>query len=166
MVEADKQPARVLLVDDEQDLVDFLSKRLVKRGYDVRAVTNGKAAVAVVAEQTFDVAIVDLKMPVMDGIAVIKAIKAQQPFVETIMLTGHGSHDSALEAGKLLTHRYLLKPYDFDELVERIDEAVTARRELLRAELGRELHELMDGNLSARDIMTETERLRRKYEQS
>lgn len=166
MVEADRQPTRVLLVDDEQDLVDFLSKRLVKRGYEVRAVTSGKAAVALAAEQTFDVAVVDLKMPVMDGIAVIKAIKAQQPYVETIMLTGHGSHDSALEAGKLQTHRYLLKPYDFEQLVERIEEAAVARREMLRTEFGRELREMMDGNLSPRDIVRESERLRRKYEQS
>jgi DNA-binding NtrC family response regulator len=165
MAEAEKAATRVLLVDDEQDLVDFLAKRLVKRGYVVRATTNGEDAVAAATQQTFDVAVVDLKMPVMDGIAVIKKIRAQQPFLQTIMLTGHGSHDSALEAGKLQTHRYLLKPYDFDKLVERIDEACAARRETMREEFTRRMNELTRRNVSARQITSEAERLRREYEQ-
>lgn len=165
MVPADKPPTRVLLVDDEQDLVEFLSRRLLKRGYTVHATTSGKEALAAAARQSFDVAIVDLKMPLMDGITVMKELKVKQPFIETIMLTGHGSHNSALEAGKLQTHRYLLKPYDFDKLVEEIDAAAAERRVLLNAEFTRELKALMDGSTSALEIAGETERLRRKYEQ-
>ena len=160
----DHRAARVLLVDDEQDLVDFLSQRLVKRGFSVRAATSGELAVAAAAEQTFDVAVVDLKMPGMDGLAVIKELKANQPFIETIMLTGHGSHDSALEAGKLHAHRYLLKPYDFDQLVEKIESAVDARRVELREEYERELEKVRKRS-SAREIVAATEQLRRKYEQ-
>ena len=76
MVPADKPATRVLLVDDEQDLVEFLSRRLLKRGYTVHATTNGKEALAAAAQQNFDVAIVDLKMPLMDGITVMKLLIA------------------------------------------------------------------------------------------
>jgi len=165
MVDAGKRATRVLLVDDEEDLVEYLSRRMVKRGYVVRAVTCGKDAVRAATEETFDVAVVDLKMPVMDGIAVIKKLKDHQPFIETIMLTGHGSHESALEAGKIQTHRYLLKPYDFEKLIEEVDAAAAARREALAAEFQREVKRVMDGSTSAHEIMEETERLRRKYEQ-
>jgi DNA-binding NtrC family response regulator len=165
MGDAEKRTTRVLLVDDEQDLVEYLSRRLVKRGYAVRAVTSGKEAVGAAADETFDVAVVDLKMPTMDGITVMKELKVEQPFIETIMLTGHGSHESALEAGKLQTHRYLLKPYDFEKLVEEIDDAAAARRESLTAAFQRELKKLMDGSSSAHEIKEETERLRREYEQ-
>jgi DNA-binding NtrC family response regulator len=165
MAEALDPAIRVLLVDDEQDLVDYLSRRLIKRGCTVRAVTSGQEAVVAAADEIFDVAIVDLRMPIMDGISVMKELRAEQPFIETIMLTGHGSHDSALQAGKLHTHRYLLKPYDFGKLVEEIHAAAAARRETLAAEFARELKELIDRSVSARDIQAETERLRRKYEQ-
>lgn len=164
MTDVDAAAARVLLVDDEQDLVDFLSQRLAKRGFTVHAATSGRSAIAVAAQRTFDVALVDLKMPELDGIAVIKELKALQPFIETIMLTGHGSHESALEAGKLQAHRYLLKPYDFDKLVEKIDTAVEARRVALREQYLRELEQVRRRS-SAREIKAETERLRLRYEQ-
>ena len=164
MAPGENRATRVLLVDDEQDLVDYLSQRLVKRGCTVRAVTSGAAAIAAAAEQTFDVAVVDLKMPTMDGIAVMKALKARQPFMEIIMLTGHGSHDSALEAGRLQAHQYLLKPYDFDQLVEKIESAASARRLALQEQFHSELQDLRK-RLSAREIKEEAERLRRKYEQ-
>ncbi|MFO7653469.1 MAG: response regulator [Candidatus Krumholzibacteriia bacterium] len=171
MVEDRKRPARVLLVVheqhacDEQDLVDFLAQRLLKRGYTVHAATTGPDAIAAARNQTFDVAVVDLKMPQMDGIQVIEQLKDMQPHLETIMLTGHGSTDSALQAGKLQTFRYLLKPYDFGQLVEQIDDAVATRRQTLRDRFEAELEKVIGSNASPREIIHESERLRREYEQ-
>jgi DNA-binding NtrC family response regulator len=164
MTDIDPRAVRLLLVDDEEDLVDFLAQRLAKRGFVVETATSGERAVDLGGETTFDVAVVDLRLPDMDGIAVIRELKKLQPFVETIMLTGHGSHETALEAGKLKTYRYLLKPYDFEQLIEKIDSAVETRRATLRARYLEELQELQRRS-SAREIKAETERLRRRYEQ-
>jgi DNA-binding NtrC family response regulator len=164
MADTEPRAVRLLLVDDEQDLVDFLSQRLARRGFVVATATSGERAVELAGGSAFDVAVVDLKLPDMDGIAVIRELKRRQPFVEAIMLTGHGSHDTALEAGKLQTFRYLLKPYDFDQLLEKIGSAVETRRNALRARYLEELQELQRRS-SAREIKAETERLRRRYEQ-
>ena len=165
MADTDPRAVRLLLVDDEEDLVDFLSQRLVKRGFVVETATSGERAVDLARERTFDVAVVDLKLPDMDGIAVIRELKRLQPFVETIMLTGHGSAETALEAGKLQTYRYLLTPCDFEQLIEKIGSAMEIRRAALRARYLEELQELQRRS-SAREIKAETERLRRRYEQS
>ena len=81
------------------------------------------------------------------------------------MLTGHGSHESAWEAGKLHAFRYLIKPYDFDALLQMIGEAHAARSDALRRAFQEKFNDLIARNASAREIMTESERLRREYEQ-
>ncbi len=160
------RPVRVLLVDDEQDLVDFLAQRLQRRGFAVTAVTSGADALAAAVRQRFDVAVIDLKMPQMDGIEVLKRLKEEQPFLEAIMLTGHGSHDSALAAGRLHASRYLIKPYDFDDLLARLQEAYEAKAAALRERYQDELARLIGGpGATPRDIIEASEKLRRKYEQ-
>ncbi len=160
-----KVPIRILLVDDEEDLVSFLSHRLLKRGFTVTATTSGREAIEACRVQKFDVAIVDLKMPEMDGIAVVQHLREQQPFIETIMLTGHGSHDSAWKAGKLDTFRYLIKPYEFDQLLELIREAHTIKLAKMEKEFQAKFDALITGNTSPREIMIEGDKLRREYEQ-
>lgn len=161
-----EQPVRLLLVDDEEDLVTFLAHRLRKRDVDVTMALSGAEAISAAASLKFDVAVVDLRMPDMDGIAVIEQLKAAQPFVEVLMLTGHGSHDSAWEAGRLQAYRYLLKPYDFDDLHQLVMEAARIRREKLQQEFEHRLQQLMTGTTSPRDIITESEKLRSEYEQN
>ena len=165
MTEGKPAPIRLLLVDDEEDLVTFLAHRLRKRGVEVAVATGGEQALALAARQRFDVAVVDLKMPDIDGITVMERLKRMQPFVELLMLTGHGSHDSAWEAGRLQAYRYLLKPYDFDELYGLIEEAAAQRRKKLQAEFAGRLADLMAGTTSARDLIEESDKLRREYEQ-
>jgi two-component system NtrC family response regulator len=165
MTSAAPENVRLLLVDDEEDLVTFLSHRLIKRGMDVTTAMDGETALAAADGHVFDVAVVDLRMPGMDGITVVKRLKAIQPFIEVIMLTGHGSHDSALEAGRLQAFRYLLKPYDFEELAELIRAAAVHRRERMKEEFESRLSELMNGTSSPRDIIEESDKLRREYEQ-
>jgi len=116
MSEENTKPIRLLIADDEKDLVVFLAHRLRKRGIDVTMAVSGAEAVSAATELTFDVAIVDLRMPDMDGIQVIEQLKALQPTIEVLMLTGHGGHDTAWEAGRLQAFRYILKPHDFDDL--------------------------------------------------
>lgn len=164
MDELRSKPIRVLLVDDEEDLVDFLSHRLLKHGFTVTATTAGTKAIEAAARQQYDVAIVDLKMPVMDGIEVLRWLRESQPFLETIMLTGHGSHDSALEAGRLQAFRYLLKPYEFDELVTLIEEAAANKRNNQRREFQEKQQEIIARGGTPREITAATEQLRREYE--
>lgn len=165
MNEPGSKPVRVLLVDDEQDLVDFLSHRLLKHGYTVTATTAGRDAIDAASRQMYDVAVVDLKMPVMDGIEVLEKLKEQQPFLKTIMLTGHGSHESALAAGRLQAFHYLLKPYEFDDLVTVIEQAATVKRsEQLEAFKAEQAKVIANGG-TALEITETTERLRKKYDQ-
>ena len=158
-------PIRVLLVDDEEELVDFLAKRLTRKGFAVEPVTSGKAALAAVDNASFDVVVLDLKMPEMDGLQVLKAIKQRAPYTQAIMLTGHGSIDLALESGRSDAFRFLSKPADFDELMHVITEAHAARRAALRRAFQEEMNAMLGGSSSPHDILAETKRLRVLYEQ-
>ncbi len=155
----------VLMVDDEEDLVSLLSQRLKKRGMDVVTATSGAEALAVAELRQFYVAVVDLKMPGMDGVEVMQKLRAAQPFIQTIMFTGHGTTESALEAGKLSTFRYVMKPCPFDELVDIIREAHRRKRTDLRRLFQEEMRIAMRQSSTASDILAAGERLRQKYEQ-
>ena len=159
-------PIRLLIADDEEDLVTFLAHRLRKRGLEVTMAFNGAEAVAAADDHKFDVAVVDLKMPDMDGIAVIEELQKKQPNIEVVMLTGHGSHDSAWEAGRLHAFRYLLKPCEFEDLHEIVVTASRHRRQRLKAEFEAKLNDLMIHTTSPREIIEESEKLRSEYEQN
>jgi DNA-binding NtrC family response regulator len=115
--------SKILLVDDEVVFTKNMSKLLVNRGYHVTAVNRGDAAIRAMEEDDFDVVVLDLKMPGMDGITTLKEIKKLGLFTETLILTGHGSIDTALEAIKLGAYDYLTKPCEINELVEKIEGA-------------------------------------------
>lgn len=113
----------VLLVDDEQVFTGNMSKLLTNRGYRVTAVNDGASAIRALQENRYDVVVLDLKMPGMDGIATLKEIQKLELFTETLILTGHGSIDTALEALRLGAYDYLTKPCEIDDLVEKIEGA-------------------------------------------
>ena len=115
--------SKILLVDDEIIFTNNMSKLLTSRGYIVTAVNNGESAIRALEEKDFDVVVLDLKMPGMDGITTLKEIKKLEIFTETLILTGHGSVDTALEAIKIGAYDYLAKPCEIDELVEKIEGA-------------------------------------------
>jgi len=115
--------SKILLVDDEIIFTNNMSKLLTSRGYLVTAVNNGESAIRALEEKDFDVVVLDLKMPGMDGITTLKEIKKLGLFTETLILTGHGSVDTALEAIKIGAYDYLAKPCEIDELVEKIEGA-------------------------------------------
>ncbi len=129
----------------------------------VSATNSGLEAIAAVESRIYDVAIVDLKMPHMDGIEVLERIREIQPFLEVIMLTGHGSIESAHVAGRMNAFRYLLKPYKIDELLKLIKEAFDHREEFLEAAYQKEMEQLITPGHTPKDILVEGEELRRKY---
>jgi len=110
-------------VDDEKVFTNNMSKLLTSRGYRVTAVNDGDSAIRALQENTVDVVVLDLKMPGMDGITTLKEIRKLGLFTETLILTGHGSIDTALEALKLGAYDYLTKPCEIDDLVEKIEGA-------------------------------------------
>lgn len=117
-----KKP-RILLVDDEVVFANNLLKLLSKRGYDSVVAYNGADAVAMVEKREFDVIILDMKMPGMDGIATLKEIKKKVPSVEIVILTGHGSIESGIEGMQLGAFDFLMKPVSIDDLQEKVSEA-------------------------------------------
>ena len=154
---------RVLLIDDEEELVEYLSKRLLKEGFTVRAVTSGKAALEAVDEEDFDVAVVDLKMPGMDGIEVQERIKQRRPFMQTVVLTGHGSFQAALDSGKQEAFRFLNKPVDHEKLVKTLREAAAEKNKESLARFREEMTEITSSGGTPRDIVHSVEALRKKY---
>lgn len=119
---------RVLIVDDEPDFLETIVKRLKKRGLDAGGVGSGEEALKLLEEQSFDVAIVDVKMPGMDGIDTLKEIKKRSPLTEVIMLTGHASVESGMQGMQSGAFDYVIKPADFEELVEKAYQACERKR--------------------------------------
>ncbi len=119
--------ARVLLVDDEEDFINTLASRLEVRGLKVTSATRGVEAVELVANQRFDIVVLDLAMPGIDGLETLKRIKEQDPDAEIIMLSGHGNLHSGVEAIKLGAEDFLEKPVDIRELLGKIEEAKERR---------------------------------------
>jgi two-component system response regulator CpxR len=114
--------ARVLLVDDEEEFVKALAERLVLRGYDVGLAFNGEQALGKLQDQTYDLMVLDLKMPGMDGMEVLRRVSKHHPRVAVVMLTGHGSEKDRDEALRLNAYAYLQKPVQIDQLVRLIKE--------------------------------------------
>jgi DNA-binding NtrC family response regulator len=118
-----KIPTRVLLVDDEKDFVEMLSLRLEEAGERVTPAYSGRECLEILEKKNIDVVILDIKMPGMDGIETLREIRKRFPIVEVIMLTGHGTTETAVEGMKLGAFDYLMKPADFDDLTTKMEGA-------------------------------------------
>ncbi|MFP5213505.1 MAG: sigma-54-dependent transcriptional regulator [Acidobacteriota bacterium] len=114
---------RVLIVDDEPDFLETIVKRLKKRKIDASGVSSGKEALALLEAQVFDVVVLDVRMPGMDGIETLREMKRMRPVMEVIMLTGHASVESGMQGMQLGAFDYMMKPADIDELLEKIRQA-------------------------------------------
>ena len=122
---------RLLIVDDEARFLKTLSERLTLRDFDVTAVANGKDAIARARDRDYDLALVDLRMPGMDGAEVLEVLKREHPYMEVIILTGHGSIDSAVKCTAAGSHSFLQKPCRTEELLRVLQEAYQRRLERL-----------------------------------
>jgi len=125
----EEKKIKLLVVDDEVQFLDSISKRLELRGFEVTKATNGTEAIDLARKKKFDLALVDLKMPGLDGKQVLEILKSEHKYIEVIILTGHGSLDSAVECTKLGAFDYLPKPYELEDLIIKLKEAYKARLE-------------------------------------
>lgn len=119
---------KILAVDDEAEFLELFVKRLKKRGLEIDTAENGLKALGKLAENAYDVVVLDVKMPVMDGIETLKEIKKRLPDVEVILLTGHGSTHSGLQGLSHGAFDYVMKPFNIDELIAKISKAHERRR--------------------------------------
>jgi two-component system, OmpR family, response regulator len=122
------QKFRILIIDDEPDFLETIVKRLKKRGIDATGVGSGEDALRSIENESFDVAILDMRMPGMDGIETLKEIKRKSPLTEVIMLTGHASVESGMQGMQLGAFDYMIKPADFEELFEKVKQARERKR--------------------------------------
>ncbi len=118
-----KIPTKVLLVDDEKDFIEMLSLRLKEVGEKITVAYSGQEGLDALKKADIDVVILDIKMPGMDGIETLSEIKKKYPLVEVIMLTGHGSTETAVQGMKLGAFDYLMKPADFNDLNAKLEGA-------------------------------------------
>ncbi|MEE9495192.1 MAG: response regulator [Desulfobacterales bacterium] len=122
----------VLVVDDEKEFADVLAERLQIKGYQAEACYSGPEALEKIRDGEIDIVLLDLVMPVMDGLAVLNEIKKINPVVEVVMLSGKATPENAIEELKQGAFEHLDKPCDDDQLVTSIDRA--HRRKLAHEE--------------------------------
>jgi len=120
---------RVLIVDDEEEFVQSLSERLTIRDFDVTTSLSGEDALKKLKGYNFDLVILDVAMPGMDGVEVLREIKRIKPLTEVIMLTGHATVEAAIEGMKLGALDFFMKPCEIEELVAKINKAYEKKAE-------------------------------------
>ncbi|BBO84071.1 response regulator [Desulfosarcina ovata] len=121
---------RILLADDEARFVTQMARLLEARNFQVMTAGNGRDALALIETHPFDAVVLDIRMPVMDGMAALEKIKAKTPSPAVIMLTGHASLDTGIEALRRGAFDYLMKPCGIEDLVAKLD--VACRVEQIR----------------------------------
>lgn len=144
--------SRILLVDDEVVFTGNMSKLLTTRGYRVTAVNSGDSAIQALEKEDFDVVVLDLKMPGMDGITTLREIKKLGLFTETLILTGHGAIDTAMEAIKLGAYDYLTKPCEIDELVDKIEGAWVKKGDAVQQDIQDKIRKVVESPSSVFDV--------------
>jgi DNA-binding NtrC family response regulator len=134
---------RVLLVDDEEEFVETLAERLEVRGFDVATALSGAEALRRIEEREIDVVILDVQMPGLDGVEALRQIKQRKPLIEVIMLTGHGTVQTAIDGMKLGAFDFLLKPTETEDLVEKLRRAYDRKAEQDRRIQAAEISEIV-----------------------
>jgi DNA-binding NtrC family response regulator len=154
------QSMRILIVDDEEPIREALGAWLVKDGYQINTADSGQTALAHIEDGLFDLYLVDIKMPGMGGIELLGRIKEIQPDANVIMITAHGSIQTAVEAMKRGACDYICKPFDPDELslmTERVsaNQALKNENLVLREQLMEQQETSLEGIVVASDAMRE-----------
>ena len=144
-----KDKINLLIVDDEERFLASIKKRLEVRDFNVVAVTRGEQAIEAARTHPIDVALVDLKMPGMDGEQTLEALKREHEWMEVVILTGHGSTESAVECTKKGAYFYLQKPCELERLLSVLTEAYKRRvmsKMKIKQERMDEILGMADGN--------------------
>jgi signal transduction histidine kinase len=124
---------KILVVDDEKEIRDFLMKALTRiGGFQVELAEDGEEALKKIEKQRFDLVMTDLKMPRVDGLQLIKEISRLNPGILTVLMTGHGTIDSAIEAMKQGASDYLTKPINLDETILRLKKVLEEKQRFVR----------------------------------
>ena len=117
----------ILIVDDEHEFLELMKKRKKKRGFTVVGASSGEQALELVREQSFDAMVLDVKMPGIDGIEVLRRVKQMKPELPVILLTGHASVEAAMTGVETGAVDYLLKPVPINDLIMRLRD-IAARK--------------------------------------
>jgi DNA-binding NtrC family response regulator len=120
---------KILLVDDEREFTDVLAERLETRDFEVAKAFSGDEALEILKDLNVDVVVLDVLMPGRDGIATLQEMKRMKPNVEVIMLTGHGTVETAVEGMRLGAFDYLMKPTETKDLIEKLVRAFKRKSE-------------------------------------
>jgi DNA-binding response OmpR family regulator len=121
-----KKKIKILLIDDEEEFASTLAERLELRGYETRTAVCGEDGLKLMASESFDIAVLDLMMPGMNGLETLRRIKSDTPDMPVVLLTGHGSTREGMEGMRLGAFDYLMKPLDIKDLTLKILSAVGA----------------------------------------
>ncbi|NOX87624.1 MAG: sigma-54-dependent Fis family transcriptional regulator [Calditrichaeota bacterium] len=137
--------ANILVVDDERSIRDSLKMVLLEEGYEVQVASDGKEALEHLDKKDYDILITDLKMPEVDGMQLTKRCLQVYPQISVIIITAYGSLETAIEALRLGAHDYILKPFDFDDVLLKIQRLIK-HKELIRENIAlrREIHSRYD----------------------
>ena len=123
------EPLHILLVDDQPDFTEVVAKRLARRSMVVDQAEDGGEALDLLQSARYDAAVFDLRMPGVDGVQLLKAVKRGFPDMAVILLTGHGSMHDAMRASEAGAFEFLSKPVSLETLEETIRRAVSSGRE-------------------------------------
>ncbi|MEA3341020.1 MAG: response regulator [Chloroflexota bacterium] len=115
---------RILIVDDESNIVRPCVKALIARGYEAQGASNGQEALALLERESFDLLLLDLKMPGMDGLEVLRQAKDMRPGVEAIIVSGHGTLELAAEAMRLGALDFMTKPIDLEHIIAKVQQTL------------------------------------------
>lgn len=150
-----KEKINLLIVDDEEQFLESISKSLELRDFHVIAVNRGDKAVEIAKQQPIDVALVDLKMPGISGEETLRLLKQEHRWLEVVILTGHGALQSAVECTKIGAFSYLQKPCELSALIDALQAAyrqkVMNRRQIEEKKMEKLLQ--ISASSSPRDIL-------------
>jgi DNA-binding NtrC family response regulator len=134
---------KVLLVDDEEEFVETLAERMRNRGMDVETSNSGSAALDLIDDDSYDVVVLDLKMPGMDGLEALERIKKRRPEIQVVLLTGHATVEKGVEAMKRGALEFLEKPIDLSKLSEVIHKAKAEKMILVDEDTEERIKEIL-----------------------
>ncbi|MDX9964295.1 response regulator [Desulfobacter postgatei] len=135
---------KVLIIDDEQEFTEALAERMTNRGMTVSTSSSAIEGLKSVEEQSFDVVVLDLQMPEMDGIETLKILKKKRPELQVILLTGHATVEKGIEAMKLGAMDLLEKPADMTTLTEKIKKAQAKKMILVEKKSEERIKEIIE----------------------
>jgi len=135
---------KVLIIDDEQEFTQALAERMTNRGMTVSTSSSAIEGLQNVEEHSFDVVVLDLQMPEMDGIETLKILKKKNPELQVILLTGHATVEKGIEAMKLGAMDLLEKPADMTTLTEKIKKAQAKKMILVEKKAEERIRDIME----------------------